>query len=65
MNRCYLVFLMQYPLSWAFVAGLAGLAYVGITQTVPAFRRDCAVLAATAGIVSIAMICCIVLTAPG
>jgi hypothetical protein len=40
MNRCYLMFLMQYPLSWAFVAGLAGFTYVGVMQTVPAAWRD-------------------------
>ena len=62
MNRCYLMFLMQHPLSWAFVAGLAG---VRVTQTVPAAWRDRAVLAAAAGIVSIGMICCTVMTAPG
>jgi hypothetical protein len=65
MNRCYLMFLMQHPLSWALVVGLAGFGYVGVTQTVPAVWRDRAVLAAAAGIVSVGMICCIVLTAPG
>jgi hypothetical protein len=65
MNRCYLMFLMQHPLSWAFVVGLAGFGYVGITQTVPAAWRDRAVLAAAAGIVGITAICCTILTAPG
>lgn len=59
------MFLMQYPLSWAFVFGLAGLTYVGVTQTVPAAWRDRAVLAAAAGIVGITAICCTLLTAPG
>jgi hypothetical protein len=36
MTRCFLVFLIGHPLSWAFVVGLAGFAYVGVTQTVPA-----------------------------
>ena len=65
MNRCFVVFLMQHPLSWAFVLGLASFTYVGVTQTVPAVWRDRAVLAAAAGIVSIGMICCTVMTAPG
>jgi hypothetical protein len=65
MNRCYLMFLMQHPLSWAFVAGLAGVTYVGVTQTVPAAWRDRAVLAAAAGIVGVTAICCTVLMAPG
>lgn len=65
MNRCFLVFLMQHPLSWAFVVGLSGFGYVGITQTVPAEWRDRAVLAAAAGIVGVTAICCTVLTAPG
>ena len=64
MNRCFLMFLLQYPLSWAFVAGLAGVTYVGVTQTVPAAWRDRAVLAAAAGIVGITVICCTVLMAP-
>jgi hypothetical protein len=65
MNRCFVVFLMQHPLSWAFVAGLAGVTYVGVTQTVPAAWRDRAVLAAAAGIVGVTAICCTVLMAPG
>jgi hypothetical protein len=59
------MFLMQYPLSCAFVFGLAGLTYVGTTQTVPAAWRDRAVLAAEAGIVGVTVICCTVLMARG
>jgi hypothetical protein len=65
MNRCFPVFLMQYPLSWAFALGLASFTYVGVTQTVPAVWRDRAVLAAAAGIVGVSAICCTVLMAPG
>ena len=65
MNRCYLMFLMQHPLSWAFVLGLAGFTYVGVAQTVPAAWRDRAALVAAAGIVGVTGICCTVLTAPG
>jgi hypothetical protein len=65
MTRCFLVFLISHPLSWAFVVGLAGFAYVGVTQTVPATYRDRATLAIASGIVGIAAICCMVLQAPG
>lgn len=65
MTRCFLVFLIGHPLSWAFVVGLAGFAYVGVTQTVPAAYRDRATLAIASGIVGIAAICCMILQAPG
>ena len=63
--RCFWTTLLQTPLSWAFIVLLAGVGIAGFIEYVPPVWHDRALVVVAAIGVSVALVCCGFLSAPG
>jgi hypothetical protein len=65
MMRCFWITLLQTPLSWAFIMLFAGVGIIGFIEYVPPTWHDRALVVVAATGVSVALVCCGLLSAPG